>query len=64
MPEPAAPRKKSAPADAQRDMTQDTFDHMVQVVSANDHTGLAPMGLDEEELRALEEELGGSPPPD
>ncbi|MCL2544481.1 MAG: hypothetical protein FWE77_01035 [Clostridia bacterium] len=62
MQEPAAPRKKAAPADAQQDMTQHTFDRMLQVVSANDYTGLAPAGHDEEELRALEEELGGSPP--
>ena len=64
MQEPADPRKKAAPADAQQDMTQRTFDHRIQVASANDYTGLAPAGLDEEELRALEEELGGSPPPE
>ena len=60
----ADPRRDPVPADSQQDMTQDTFDRMNPVVSANDYTGLLPAELDEEEVRALEEEFDGTHPPE
>ena len=63
MGEPAVPRKEPAPADPQRDMTQDTFDHKSTVVLATECTGLEPAGLDEEEARVMAE-LGGAHPPE
>jgi len=59
MQEPTHRRRKPAPADAQRDMTQETFDRQSEVVLATECTGLAPAGqLDEEQARMLAE-LGG-----
>lgn len=62
MQKPHIRRKKAAPEDAQRNMTQETFDQKSTAVLSTECTGLARAGLDEEKARALEE-LGGLPPP-
>ncbi len=62
MEHPHKPRSGQPPEDPGKDMTQQTFDRMASVVSANECTGLSPAGLDEDEVRLLGE-LGGPPPP-